>query len=144
MQPFDFQPLTRVIFGTGSLDRIGEVAESLGGRHVLVVSDPGVVAAGYPARAMALIEGRGLDTYLFDDVGENPTTHHVNGALEYAKSHEIDLIVGVGGGSSMDCAKGVNFLLTNGGEMADYWGVGKAEKPMLPLVAAPDDGRHRQ
>ena len=137
MQPFDFQPRTRVIFGTGALDRLGEVTESLGGRHVLIVSDPGVVAAGYPARAMASIEMRGMDTYLFDDVEENPTTHHVNEALEYAQSHNVDLIVGLGGGSSMDCAKGVNFLLTNGGEMADYWGVGKAEKPMLPLVAVP-------
>ncbi len=49
----------------------------------------------------------------------------------------VDLIVGLGGGSSMDCAKGVNFLLTNGGRMEDYWGVGKATKPMLPMIAVP-------
>jgi alcohol dehydrogenase len=57
--------------------------------------------------------------------------------LQFAIDHEIDFIVGLGGGSSMDCAKGINFLISNGGEMKDYWGVGKATKPMLPLIAVP-------
>ena len=137
MQPFNFHPSTRVIFGSGTLEHIGEIAESLGGQRVLVVSDPGVVAAGYPARAISSIEARGLNTYLFHGVKENPTTHQVNEAFTFAKSHRIDLIVAVGGGSSIDCAKATNFLLTNGGEMVDYWGTGKAKKPMLPLVAIP-------
>ena len=58
-------------------------------------------------------------------------------ALAVAKQSNVDLIVGLGGGSSMDCAKGVNFLLTNGGRMQDYWGIGKAERPLLPLIAVP-------
>ena len=58
-------------------------------------------------------------------------------ALEFARKHQIEFIVAVGGGSSMDCAKGVNFLLTNGGHMIDYKGFGKASKPMLPSVAVP-------
>ena len=137
MQAFDFQPRTRVVYGPGAVDRLGEVVESLGGRRVLIVSDPGVVDAGHPARAAASIEARGLDCHLFDKFAENPTTLHVNEGLAYAKALRTDLIVGLGGGSSIDCAKGVNFLLTNGGEMADYWGVNQAKKPMLPLVAVP-------
>ena len=58
-------------------------------------------------------------------------------ALEVAQANSVDFIVGLGGGSSMDTAKGCNFLYTNGGEMKDYWGAGKATKPMLPLIAIP-------
>ena len=137
MQPFDFHPRTRVIFGAGALGRLGEVAAGLGGGRALVVSDPGIVAAGYPARAIELLEAAGLEAVLFSGVEENPTTRHVDAGVSFAREHEIDLIIGLGGGSSMDCAKGINFLLTNGGRMADYWGVGKATKPMLPFVAVP-------
>ena len=137
MQPFDFQPRTRVIFGVGALDRLGEIAIDLGRRRVLVVSDPGIVAAGYSARAIKLLETSGLDAVLFSEIEENPTTRHVDAGVSFAREQAIDLIIGLGGGSSMDCAKGINFLLTNGGQIADYWGVGKATKPMLPLIAIP-------
>ena len=56
---------------------------------------------------------------------------------EAARACQPDLLVGLGGGSSMDCAKGINFLYTNGGRMQDYWGVGKAQRPMLPMIAVP-------
>src|SRR5262249_28450033 len=66
-----------------------------------------------------------------------PTNHHVEVGLREAKKRGIDFLVAVGGGSSMDCAKGINFLLTNGGTMADYRGFGKAAKPMLPSIGIP-------
>lgn len=137
MQSFDFQPGTRVIFGAGTLSQAGELARDLGGTRVLVVSDPGIVAAGHSERAVKSLESAGLSAFLFTGVEKDPTTRHVDAGLAFAKEHRVDLIVGLGGGSSMDCAKGVNFLLTNGGRMADYWGVGKAKKPMLPLIAIP-------
>ena len=68
---------------------------------------------------------------------ENPTTADVDACLNAARDAGIDGIVGLGGGSSMDTAKGCNFLLTNGGRMQDYWGVGKAARPMLPFIAIP-------
>ena len=74
---------------------------------------------------------------VFDAVQPNPTTEDVDRCLRIAQDAQIDLIVGLGGGSSMDCAKGANFLLTNGGCIEDYWGVGKAQKPMLPMIAIP-------
>ena len=134
---FDYKPRTRVVFGNGSLARLGELASSLNGRRALVVSDPGIVSTGYPVTAVRFLETAGISAAVFSEVSENPTTAHVEAGLTFAKEHDIDLIVGLGGGSSMDCAKGINFLLTNGGRMKDYWGVGKAIKPMLPLIAIP-------
>ena len=58
-------------------------------------------------------------------------------ALAVARDFEPDVIVGLGGGSSMDCAKGINFLYSCGGRMQDYWGDGKATGPMLPMIAVP-------
>ena len=137
MTPFDFQPRTRVVFGAGSLGRLGELAKGLGARRALLVSDPGIAAAGYTNRAMRLLMEQGVEAHLFSDVEENPTTAHVDAGLLVARSKEVDLIVGLGGGSSMDCAKGINFVYTNGGTMYDYWGVGKAQRAMLPLIAVP-------
>ena len=133
---FDFQPRTRVIFGVGALDRIGEVASALGTR-ALLVTDPGIVAAGHLDRARRALNAAGVNVAIFDAVKENPTTREVDQCVEAARAIRPQLIIGLGGGSSMDTAKGCNFLLTNGGRMRDYWGVGKANKPMLPLIAVP-------
>src|SRR6516162_5019798 len=134
---FDFQPLTRVVFGPGSLARLGELTRDLGGKRILLVTDPGLEAAGHPQRAVASIKDAGIPVFVFDGVEENPTTRHVDACLAFAKKHAIDFIVAVGGGSSMDCAKGTNVLLSNGGAMADYKGYGKATKPMLPSIGVP-------
>src|SRR5262249_13967102 len=134
---FDYQPLTRVVFGPSSLARLGELVRELGGRRVLLVTDPGLEAAGHPQRAVESLRAAALEIFLFDGVEENPTTRHVDNGLAFARTNQIDFIVAVGGGSSMDCAKGINFLYTNGGSMIDYKGFGKAAKPMLPSVAVP-------
>src|SRR6476619_8002104 len=133
---FDFQPRTRVIFGVGALDRIGEVASALG-TQALLVTDPGIVAAGHLDRARRALNASGVNVVIFDAVKENPTTREVDQCVEAARAIRPQLIIGLGGGSSMDTPKGCNFLLTNGGRMQDYWGVGKANKPMLPLIAIP-------
>src|SRR5215472_12309794 len=134
---FDYNPLARVVYGAGSLARLGELARELGGHRVLLVTDPGLWAAGHPQHAFQSLRSAGLETTVFDGVEENPTTRHVQAGLELAKEKQIDLIVAVGGGSSMDCAKGVNFLYTNGGQMSDYRGLNKATKPMLPSIGVP-------
>jgi alcohol dehydrogenase len=134
---FDFHPLNRVVFGVGALSRLGELARELSGRRVLLVTDPGLEAAGHPQRALASLQDAGLAVTVFDAVEENPTTRHVENGVSAARAAEIDFLVAVGGGSSMDCAKGINFLLTNGGAMADYLGFGKATKPMLSSIGVP-------
>ncbi|NIP86440.1 MAG: iron-containing alcohol dehydrogenase [Planctomycetales bacterium] len=137
MDPFDYQPQTRIVFGVDKLDALGQLAVELGGRRALVVTDPGIVAAGHALRGQRSLEEAGLDVALFSGVHVNPTTDHVETGLICAQTFGPDLLVGLGGGSSMDCAKAINFLLTNGGRMQDYWGVGKATRAMLPMIAVP-------
>jgi alcohol dehydrogenase len=137
MTPFDFQPLTRMVFGAGTIGRLGALAGELGARRALVVSDPGVIAAGHTRSGLESLAAAGLETTVLDDVRENPTTAEVDRGVALAREFQPDLLVGLGGGSSLDCAKGINFLYTNGGRMQDYWGVGKARRPMLPMIAVP-------
>jgi alcohol dehydrogenase len=135
---FDFQPSTRVVFGENSIEQLGELTKLLSGRRALVVTDRGIINAGHAERAARSLERASVDYAVFDGVEENPTTRHVDGGVQAAlESGPVDAIIGLGGGSAMDCAKGVNFILTNGGAMEDYWGVGKATKPMLPSIGIP-------
>lgn len=143
IESFDFSPKTRIVFGQGSIDKLGEVTANLlqsirsdSGR-VLVVSDPGVCQAGHTQKGIDSLQKAGLNVCLFDGAKENPTTDDVAAGLEVAKEFRPDLLVGLGGGSSMDCAKGINFLYSCGGKMQDYWGRDKATGPMLPLVTVP-------
>jgi alcohol dehydrogenase len=134
---FDFTPLNRVVFGPGELARLGELARELGGTRALLVTDPGIRKVGHADRARAFLEAAGLAVAVFDGVEENPTTRHVDLGVAAARDHRADLLVAVGGGSAMDVAKGVNFIYTNGGRMADYRGHGKAARPMLPSIGVP-------
>jgi alcohol dehydrogenase len=127
----------RIVFGVQALDSLGRLAADLGARRVLLVSDPGIRGCGHLDRALAALERGGISARVFDGVEENPTTRHVEVGTSFAREAEVDCIVGLGGGSAMDCAKGINFLLTNGGRMEDYWGRGKATLPMLPSIGVP-------
>ena len=126
-----------VVFGEGRLSALGDLAKDLGGQRVLLVTDPGLEKAGHAGRAISALEGAGYEVAVFDGVEENPTTDHVARGVEAAREHRPHLLVGLGGGSAMDCAKGINFLFTNDGQMEDYWGDGKADRPMLPSIGIP-------
>src|SRR6267142_372160 len=134
---FDYQPRTRIVFGVNVVERAGALASEIGAKKLLLVTDPGIVAAGHAARVRGVLESAGLEVTFYDKARENPTTECVDKCMSVAKSAGVDTIVGLGGGSAMDTAKGCNFLLTNGGRVQDYWGVGKATKEMLPLIAIP-------
>lgn len=134
---FDYQPHTRIVFGPGSVQRVGELALELRAKRVLLVTDPGIMAAGHVTQAQESLVARNLHVTIYDKARENPTTRDVDECVALARKAKIDFLIGLGGGSSMDTAKGCNFILTNGGRMQDYWGVGKAKKPMLPLIAIP-------
>lgn len=134
---FELQTRTRVVFGVNRVQRVGELTRKLGVKKLLLVTDAGIVAAGHAARVQKNLESFGLAVTVFDKARENPTTKCVEDCVAVAQAAGIDAIIGLGGGSSMDTAKGCNFILTNGGRMQDYWGVGKATKPMLPFIAIP-------
>ena len=137
LTPFDFQPRTRLVFGCGTIGRLGALAAELGFRRPLLVADHGLVAAGHVALAERHLAGAGLDVVRFHEFDVNPDTTMVEAGCEVARPEDIDSIIGLGGGSSLDCAKGINLLLTNGGRMEDYRGYGKATRPMLPMIGVP-------
>ncbi|HLE21230.1 MAG TPA: iron-containing alcohol dehydrogenase [Vicinamibacteria bacterium] len=137
MEPFDFQSTSRLIFGEGALGRLGPLARDLGFRRTLVTADQGLVRCGHFESATRELAAAGIRVFGFHDFGENPNTLMIESGRDLAAREGIDSLIGLGGGSSMDCAKGINFLLTNGGTMKDYWGYGKALKPMLPMIGIP-------
>ncbi len=136
VRTFSHAPGTRVLVERGGLASLGKEAASLGER-AMIVTDPGIVAAGYVHRAQAILEESGLAVSIFSEVHENPSTADVRRAVRHAQDSRADILIGLGGGSSIDAAKGCNFILSNGGEMKDYWGHEKATKSMLPLIAIP-------
>jgi alcohol dehydrogenase len=137
MRSFDFQPRTRVVFGAGTIGQLGKLAVELGFRRTLLVADHGLVASGHVDEAVAPLNEAGIEVVRFHDFEVNPDTRMVESGTAFVVTQQIDSIIGLGGGSSLDCAKGINFLLTNGGRMADYRGYGMATKPMLPMIAIP-------
>lgn len=137
MQSFDFNPRTRLIFGIDTFERLGELASGLGFRRTLLVADSGMVACGYVDSAARLLEAGGIEFFTFHGFGDNPDSAMVEAGRAFSSASGIDSIIGLGGGSSLDCAKGINFVLTNGGTMRDYWGHGKASRPLLPMIGVP-------
>lgn len=135
---FDATPRTRIVFGLNSLRQLGELARWSGMQQPLIVTDPGIVAAGHVDRARKALTEAGYGTIeTYATTRENPTTLDVDHCVDAARRARVDGFVGLGGGSSLDTAKACNLLLTNGGRMQDYRGYGKATKPLLPLVAVP-------
>lgn len=137
MTPFDFRPRTRVLFGAGDFSRLGEVARELGATKCLLVADRGMVDRGYAQEATRTLKARRIEVFGFHDFESGPTVSMVDAGAAFAAPLNINVIVALGGGSSMDCAKAINFVVTNGGSIRDYWGFGKASKPMLPMIAVP-------
>ncbi len=137
MKPSDARPSPRILFGPGRLAELPECLATLGVTNVLIVTDPGIVAAGHVARASALLTAAGIRATVFEGSHINPTETDIEACRDFAKSINPDVLIGLGGGSSMDTAKGCNFLLHNPGRMADYMGYGLAKNAMLPFIAIP-------
>lgn len=102
-----------------------------------MVADRGILACGYGHEASKLLIESGITISTFCDFDSNPNTVMIEAGRDFAAPLDIDSIIGLGGGSSMDTAKGINFLLTNGGVIEDYWGYGKTRAQMLPMIGIP-------
>lgn len=125
------------IFGVGALLVAGQYASKFGMARPLVVTDQGIVDAGWADRVMESLAAFDIEGVLFSDVSPNPRAEEVMaGALAYMENG-CDGIVAVGGGSPMDCAKGIGIVVSNGGHILDYEGVDKIIVPMPPLICIP-------
>jgi alcohol dehydrogenase len=134
---FDFAPRTRVVFGAGSFARLGELAAELGFRRTLLAADWGLCAAGYVEQAASLLRQAGVEVVAFHDFDVNPDSAMIDAGARVAREAGVDSLVGLGGGSSLDCAKGIAFVLSNGGTMQDFRGYGKAREPLPPMIGIP-------
>jgi alcohol dehydrogenase len=137
MLPFDARPSPRLLFGPGRLSELPGCLSSLGLAHPLIITDPGIVAAGHVDRAIDFLTLAGMRATVYQGSHINPTESDIETCRDFARSVSPDVIIGFGGGSSMDTAKGCNFLLHNPGRMADYKGYGLAQNAMLPFIAIP-------
>lgn len=127
---------TRIVEAENSIEQLGILARELG-KRALIVTDPGLCATGHVERAEAALAAAHVESARFTDLTENPTTDDVERCAAALRSFEPDLLIGLGGGSSIDVAKGANFIYCCGGRLEDYWGVGKATADLLPLIAVP-------
>jgi len=130
------QYLTQINIEFGARQLLAAECERVGIRKPLIVTDAGVKAAGVLAMVQVAMPAS-LQGPVYDGTPPNPTEAAVRAATAMFNEHGCDGLIAVGGGSSLDCAKGVNFLLTNGGSMQDYRGYGKARTPLLPMIGIP-------
>src|SRR5260221_2944830 len=112
MEPFDVRPQTRIVFGAGSLGRLGELADGLGFRRPLLVADPGLVASGHVAKALAVLAASGIEAVGFHGFDHDPDSAMVDAGVAAAREARVDSLIGLGGRKSMDFPKGIHFLLT--------------------------------
>lgn len=132
---FNWTPCGSIIFGNGSVAQTGEQVKRLGGKKVVVCTDEGLVKFGIAKKVTDALEAAGVEYILFDKCEANPSVETVEAVVELAKS--CDMLIGVGGGSSIDPAKAAAILIANGGNIRDYEGCDVFEKPPLPVIAIP-------
>ena len=125
------------VFGADARLLVGRYAKNFGARKVLVVSDPGVIQAGWSAEALASLEEEGLAFTTFSSVRSNPRDEEIMAGAWLYMSEGCNVIVAVGGGSAMDCAKGIGIVSSNGGHILDYEGVDQVPVPGPPLICIP-------
>jgi len=132
-----FRMKTKVIYGNNAIKDIGTYVRELKGTRVLIVTDQGIKKAGIVERLIKFLKEENINYTIYDEVVANPPIQVVEKGAKLARETNTDLIITIGGGSSIDVGKGINVLLTNGGDIKDYIGVEKVSQPTLPLIAIP-------
>lgn len=126
-----------LIFGFGAVEKVGEKAKEFGKSKALIITDKGIVEAGLLERVLIPLEQAGVEAQIFDQIEPNPRDHTVVKAFEYGKKKGCEVIIGLGGGSSIDAAKAVGVLMTNPGPLRDYLRGTAVKNPLPPLIAIP-------
>ena len=137
LSQYSFALPTRIEFGEGVIGKAGSEAKALGATKVMLVADKGVIAAGLTRPVEESLKSEGIPYVVFDHIVPNPRDIHCHEGYELAKAEGVDVLVAVGGGSSMDTAKAIGTLLTHGGKVQDWCGFQLLEREITPLIAVP-------
>lgn len=137
MTPFSFETTRSVRFGCGLLDRLGEIAAPVLGARIVIVTDPGMLATGMPARAERALRAAGASVDMFHDVTADPAESVILAARDHMRAVSATGVLGLGGGSSLDVAKLAAALAVSGVALPDCYGIGRLPPGRLPLVALP-------
>ena len=134
---FNYYLPVNVIFGCGKSAQAGEITKPYGTKALIVTGRSSAKKSGLYDKVNDSLKAAGIDSVLFDKVAQNPlTTTAIEGA-EFAKANDCDVVVAIGGGSIMDCAKAIAFLAVNDGDINDYIFNRKVSDKALPLVLIP-------
>lgn len=137
MKDFIFDLPTAVYFGNGYVNRVGDELNDRGFTRPMIITDKGIVDAGLVEPIKKSLAEKKIKFYLFDEVGANPKSSLIYKGVDYYKINKCDAMVAVGGGSSMDSAKAMGMLISNGGKVEDYEGFGNIKKPLPFILAIP-------
>src|SRR5256714_8684944 len=133
-----YQSPTRMVHAIGALSALGQEAATLNVKRPLVVTDQGIVKAGLLEEALKPLRAAGLDPVVYDQVRANPGIQLVDAGAAYYKKERCDGLVAIGGGSSIDAAKGIGVVAVHGGSIVNYeWGKDPIHSRIPPLVAVP-------
>jgi alcohol dehydrogenase class IV len=132
-----FRTTKRILFGPGSIERLGSEAQLLKAKKILIITDPGVIQAGLLEGVEKFLQPVGLPFVIFDGVEPDPRIEVVEKSVQFAKKEGIDLIIGFGGGSSLDIAKVTSILITNPGKIDSFFGVDLVPNSGIPVILIP-------
>ncbi|HLP14866.1 MAG TPA: alcohol dehydrogenase-like regulatory protein ErcA [Bacteroidota bacterium] len=125
------------VLGDGALAQIGRFAKNFGSQKALIVTDPGLIGAGWVQRALDSLAVEHISWSIFQDVTPNPKDHEVAAGARFFRNNECDIIIAIGGGSPMDCAKGIGIAHANGKNVLEFEGVDEVLMPGPPLICIP-------
>jgi alcohol dehydrogenase class IV len=134
---FEFNAPVSLMVGGGASFRLAQQVLRLGGQKVIFITDPFFIASGLIETFIGQLKAENIEAVVFSQVQPDPTVHNVEAGLKQLKSSNADIIVAVGGGSSIDAAKAVAVMATNGAPLSQYMGYNKIPSPGLPLIAIP-------
>ncbi|HUW23576.1 MAG TPA: iron-containing alcohol dehydrogenase [bacterium] len=132
-----FYSPTRIIFGEGSLKRVGEEAKKFGKKVLIVTGKSSAKKAGSLDDVINSLTSQNLRVEVFNKVEPDPSVETVEEGAKFAKKCAVEVVIGLGGGSPMDAAKGIALLMTNKGSITDYFGTDKVKEPAIPVIAIP-------
>ncbi len=137
LSSYTFNLPTKIRYGKGITSEVGEEAKLLGASKILIVAGKNVIAAGVTKPVEESLRAAGIPFFYHDNLSPNPRISQAEEGYEAAKKEGVDCIVAVGGGTAMDCAKTIGVLLTHGGKVEDWVGVGRLRKRITPLICIP-------